>query len=146
MVRYPNDLVTDRRARNFAVAVTIATALASGYFAVVGLVNPGWLVPGGDTQAAKTYASYVAARGLVLAGAALWFAAARAWRRLSLVLVLNGAVQVLDTVVGVVNGEVVKAVGPACFAIALFLAAAWLGRLAQPGRGAPAGQRVDRDG
>jgi hypothetical protein len=128
MIRYPNDLVPDRKAMVFAVVVTAGTALASGYFVVAGLVNPGWLVPGGDTQAARTYASYVAARGLVLLGAALWFAAVRSWRRLGLVLVLNGAVQVLDAVVGVAGGEAVKAIGPACFAVALFLASAWLER------------------
>src|SRR6266511_4970384 len=103
MIRYPNDSEPDRWVRVFALVVTIATALVSGYFMIAGLVDPGGLMPGGDTSAARTYAGYAAARGLILLGATLWFALARAWARLGLMLALNGAVQVLDTVVGAVN-------------------------------------------
>ncbi|MCT9931020.1 hypothetical protein N5079_12405 [Planotetraspora sp. A-T 1434] len=110
------------------MVVTVATVVTSGYFAVSGLVDPGGLVPGGDAPAARTYAGYMAARGVVLLGAALWFAVARAWRPLRLVLALNAVVQSLDAGLGAARQEVAQTVGPAVFAAALFAAAVALGR------------------
>jgi hypothetical protein len=138
MIRYPNDMATDpparsrRLARAFAVAIAVATAIGSGYFAVTSAIDPGALVPGGDAHAARVYAGYVSARGIVLLGALLWCAAARAWRALSLVLVLNGFVQLLDTVLGALQHEVASTVGPACFAAALLGIGWWLSRREVP--------------
>jgi hypothetical protein len=97
----------------------VASIVASGYFVVRGLVDPGGLVPGGDTDAAATYATYLAARGVVLLGALGWFAIRRNWRPLALMLVLNGIVQVIDAIIGATHGQIPETVGPAVFAAAL---------------------------
>lgn len=103
-----------------AAAVVVATVLTSGYFAVAGLFDSGG-------TPAHTFARYAAARSAVLLGAAAWLAATRAWRPLRLVLALNGIVQVLDAGVGAADHNVGKAVGPAVFAVALFVAVRLLG-------------------
>ena len=134
MIGIPDDRVTEptagtrQWARPFAAVVAVATAVASGYFAVAAAVDPSVLVPGGDTHAARVYAGYLSARGLVLLGALLWFAGTRAWHALSLVLVLNGFVQLLDAALGVLQHDVARTVGPACFAAALLVAGWWLAR------------------
>ncbi len=76
----------------------------------------------------------MAVRSGVLLGGAAWFLATRAWRRLGLLLALNGAVQVLDGVIGVVRHRPIEAIGPLVYAVALFTAAAALTR------GEPAGR------
>jgi hypothetical protein len=99
----------------FVWLVAILTVIASGYFTVSGLVNPGALVPGGDTAAAKTFAAYLAARGAVLLGAMVWLLAVRAWRPLTLVFALNGVVQLVDMAIGVAHHQVARTVGPPLF-------------------------------
>lgn len=128
MIRIPNDSATDRRWHVVAAAVTCATVVGSGYFLVAGLVDPGMLVPGGDTAAARTLGAYLAVRNAVLLGASVWFLVARSWRRLRLLLVLNGAVQVLDGLLGAVHHQMAQTAGPFVFAAALFTAAVGLGR------------------
>lgn len=123
MIRLPNGLVPSRNVRVFVTVVAVLTALASGYFAVSGLVNPGALVPGGGVAAAQTFAAYLAARSAVLLGAMLWLLVIRAWRPLGLVLALNGVVQIIDAVIGVAHHQVAQTVGPLCFAIVLLVAA-----------------------
>jgi hypothetical protein len=123
MIRLPNDMAPARNVRLFVTVVAILSVLGSGYFLVSGLVNPGGLVPGGDADAARTFAAYLAARGAVLLGAMLWLLAIRAWRALGLVLALNGVVQCIDAVIGVAHQQVAETVGPLCFAIALLVAA-----------------------
>lgn len=108
--------------------MALAVSVGSGYFTVMSLFDPGGLVPGGDSPAARTYASYLVVRSVVLLGAALWFTAARSWRPLALVLGLNGAVQSLDAALGVVHHSVANTLGPAIFAVGLFAAAALLRR------------------
>jgi len=123
MIRLPNDMAPSRNVRVFVTSVAILTALASGYFAVSGLVSPGDLVPGGGASAAKTFAAYLAARSVVLLGAMLWLLAIRAWRPLGLLFALNGAVQCIDAIIGVAHHQLAQTVGPVCFAIALLVAA-----------------------
>ncbi|MCW2939304.1 MAG: hypothetical protein JWN00_2289 [Actinomycetia bacterium] len=108
----------------FAVLMAMATIASAGYFAVSGLADPGGLVPGGGTMAAKTYAAYMTVRSAILLGALGWFAARRAWRPLSLLLALNGAVQLGDAVIGIAKHQVPQTLGPVVFAVALFAAAA----------------------
>ncbi len=124
-----------RAVRVFAGIVAVASVLGSGYFIVRGLVDPGALVPGGDAEASRTFAAYMSARGIVLGAAMIWLLAVRSWRPLGLVLALNGAVQLVDAVIGAAHHEVPNTVGPLVFAIALLAAARTLGglRLA-PGR------------
>lgn len=119
--------MADRR-HVFATVVTIATVIGSGYFMVAGLADPSALLPGADTAAARTLGAYMAARSAVLLGGAVWFLAIRSWTRLGLLLALNGAVQVLDGVVGVARHRPVEAIGPFVFAVALFAAAEGLRR------------------
>jgi hypothetical protein len=129
MIRQPNDMGPARSFRFFAGGVVAAEALASGYLTVAGLVDPGGLVPGGDTAAAKTYAAYVATRSLVLLGALIWLMAVRAWRPLGLMFVINAAVQLGDAAIGVAHHQVAQTVGPLVFAALLLTAARPLGGL-----------------
>jgi hypothetical protein len=128
MIRRPNDTYAEPWVRRTVFVTVAATVVASGYFVVRGLVDPGGLVPGGDTEAATTYATYLAARGVVLLGGLAWFAILRAWRPLALLLVLNGIVQAIDAIIGAVNGQVPETIGPAVFAAALVACAAALRR------------------
>lgn len=52
----------------------------------------------------------------------------RAWRPLSLVLVLDALVQVLDTVLGLARQELLETVSPAVIAVALLAAVAAIRR------------------
>jgi len=137
MIRYPNDKAPELKWRVYAALVTVATAIGSGYFIVMGFVDPGALLPGGHATAARTFGAYMAVRGAVLIGAAVWALCGRLWRALGLVLALNGAVQVLDTLIGAVRHQVTQAIGPACFAVALAVAAAALLRRTGPATGEP---------
>ncbi|MFI6325717.1 hypothetical protein ACIBG8_49950 [Nonomuraea sp. NPDC050556] len=112
MIRLPNY-------RAYVLIVAALTVVASGYFTVMGLFDPSGLVPG---DATRVYAAYMSARSIVLLGALVVCAFMN--RGLVVVLVLNGAVQVLDAVLGAVRGEVAQTVGPLVFAVLLFLAAA----------------------
>ncbi|MEU6431001.1 hypothetical protein ABZ860_34305 [Microbispora sp. NPDC046973] len=128
MTSQANHPAPNASVRVFASVVAVATAAASGYFAVGGVLTPGALVAGGDDAAARVFAAYMSARGVVLLGALLLCAALRAWRPLALVLALNAAVQAVDAVIGAVRHEPAQAIGPACFALLLAAAAALLGR------------------
>ncbi|OLB75001.1 MAG: hypothetical protein AUI14_21965 [Actinobacteria bacterium 13_2_20CM_2_71_6] len=119
-------MAPEPRARIFAAVVAGLTVLASGYFAVLGVVDPAALLPGGDSHAARVYAGYYVVRTAVLLGALAWYAAVRNWGALRLVLVLNGLVQAGDALLGVLQRDVGRTVGPAVSAILLLAAAAWL--------------------
>jgi hypothetical protein len=114
--------------RIFVGVVTVLTVLGLTYFTVMGLLDPAALVPGGDAEAAKTFAGYMSTRNIVMGGAALVLLVMRAWRPLGLVLALNAAVQVLDTVLGLARADVVATVGPALISAALVAAVAVLYR------------------
>jgi hypothetical protein len=128
MIRIQNDFVPDRPVRIFVGVVTVLTVLGLAYFTVMGLLNPAALAPGGDAEAAKTFAGYMSTRNIVMGGAALVLLVMRAWRPLGLVLALNAAVQVLDTVLGLARTDVVATVGPALISAALIAAVAVLYR------------------
>jgi len=129
MIRYPNDMAPSRNARLFAGGVIAAELIASGYLSVAGLLDPGGLVSGGDTNAARTYAAYVATRSIVLLGALIWLMAVRAWRALGLALTLNAAVQIGDAVIGIVHHQLPQTLGPLVFTALLLGAARPLGGL-----------------
>ncbi|MEU9119274.1 hypothetical protein AB0C96_05340 [Streptomyces sp. NPDC048506] len=139
MIRQPNNMAPSLNARRFGGLVALLTTVASGYFAVSGLVDPGGLVHGGDQAAARTYAAYLAARSIVLLGGMVWLLVVRAWRPLGLLLALNGVVQLADAVIGAAHHQVPQTIGPLVFAAALLLAARLLGvRAPLPGRLRPA--------
>lgn len=102
--------------------VTVVSVLGAAYFGVLGLVDPGALVPGGDAEAAQTFASYLAPRNLALAGGALVLLAMRKWDALSLILLLNAVVQAGDAILGVARGDLVQTISPVVLAAALFAA------------------------
>lgn len=122
-------MVPSRNFRRFAWGVVAAEAIASGYLTVAGLLDPGGLVPGGDSAAARTYAAYVATRSLVLLGAPIWLMAVRAWRPLGLVFTLNAAVQTGDAAIGAAHHQLAQTMGPLVFAALLLAAARPLGGL-----------------
>ncbi len=128
MICLQNDLASNRNARAFVAVVTVLTVLGLAYFGVVGLVALGALAPGGDAEAAATFASYMSTRNLVMGAAAIVLLVLRAWRALSLVLVLNAVVQALDAVLGLLRSEVLETLAPAVIAILLFAAVAVLRR------------------
>lgn len=128
MIRIQNDYVPKRAGQIFVGVVTVFAGLGMLVFAGLGLLDPGAMLPGGDAEAASVFAGYMAARNVVLGGAALVLLALRAWRPLSLVLVLNGLVQVLDMVLGAFRGELLETVSPAIIAVALFAAVAAIRR------------------
>jgi hypothetical protein len=126
MIRLPNRLAT----KWFAVLLVGLTVVASGYFAVTGVVDPGALLPGGDSHAARLYAGYLFVRSAILLAALVWFAVRREWRTLALLLVLNGLVQAGDAVLGVIQHDAARIIGPASFAAALLVVGAGLRRTA----------------
>jgi hypothetical protein len=100
--------------------------VASSLLTITALVAPSSLLPGVDPHLAAILSGYTATRSMVLSGALAWFAAVRDWRSLGVVLALNGLVQAGDVVLGVLQRDVARTVGPACFAVALLVAAGWL--------------------
>ncbi|MGW2158949.1 hypothetical protein [Nonomuraea sp. NPDC001699] len=134
-------MATSLNARRFGALVAVLNVIASGYFAVTSLVDPGALVPGGDQAAPRTYAAYMVVRSVVLLGGMAWLLALRAWRALALLLAFNGAVQLGDTAIGAAHHQVPQTIGPLVFAVALLMAA-WLlaGRNPARGRVQPASQ------
>jgi hypothetical protein len=125
----------------FCGLVAVLSVLSSGYFTVLGLVDPGALVPGGGVAASMAFAAYTSARSIVLLGAVIWLLVVRAWRPLGLLFALNGAVQLIDAAIGAAHHQVAQTVGPICFAVALLVAARLLGGLTlTPGR--PAASEV----
>ena len=126
MIRLPNDWEPDRKARRLAVAVTLATAAPTACFSVAELADPKGQLAGDGAQTARQYASYTAARNIVLLGSAVGLAGAGAWRPLGLVLTLNAGVQATDALLGAYRRELPAALIPACFAAALAAAAARL--------------------
>jgi hypothetical protein len=129
MIGHPNNMAPSRNLKLLAGSVIAAETIASGYLTVAGLVDPGGLVPGGDSTAARTYAAYVATRSLVLLGALIWLLAVQAWRPLGLVFTLNAAVQIGDAAIGVAHHQLAQTVGPITFAVLLLAAARPLGGL-----------------
>lgn len=127
MIRLPNDKAPASSVRWYIAVVVLATVLGSGYFAVMGALDPGSLVPGAP-DSARVFGAYTTVRAIVLLGPLVWFLVARRWTVLCLMLLLNGVVQALDVVPGLVFLHAPQVVGPAVFAAALLAGAALLWR------------------
>lgn len=111
--------------RWYVVVVVAATVLAGGYLSVAGLADPAALVPGASGSA-RVFGAYTTVRAVVLLAPLVWFLLARRWAALRLMLLLNGVVQVLDMVPGLVFLHAAQVIGPAVFAVALLVAAGLL--------------------
>lgn len=107
----------------FVGAVSLFTAAGLAFFGLLGLVDPGVLVPGGDAEAARVFAGFMGPRNLALGGAAVVLLFMGRWRALGLVLVLNAIVQAGDAILGAVRGELLQTISPALIAVALLAAA-----------------------
>jgi len=102
-----------------AAVVTAINALTSAGFSLAGLFTA---LPT-DDAAAKVFAMYAAARSLPLAAAVLWLIYARSIRTLGHVAIIMAAIQACDALVGIVQRDLGKTLGPAVFAIATLAAA-----------------------
>jgi hypothetical protein len=123
-------------------AVLVITVAATGYLLVLGFTDPGRLLAGGGSQAARVLSCYESVRTVVLLGAAVWLLLRKRRRALCLVLVLNAITQAGDAVVGIAaRHSAADALGPACFAAALAYAAWRLGRRPAPGGSRGSGSR-----
>ncbi|PZR58956.1 MAG: hypothetical protein DLM50_02660 [Candidatus Meridianibacter frigidus] len=65
----------------------------------------------------------MAVRSIILLAALAIFAASRSWHYLRLALLLNGLVQAGDVVVGFIQHDLLKTLGPVFLALLLLLAA-----------------------
>lgn len=144
MIRYPNDMATDRLGRAVAAIVVTATAAATGYLMVTGFTDPARLLPGSAAPAARTLTLYETVRTAVLIGAAVLLLLARRWRPLRLLLILNAITQCGDALIGLTaRHSAAGTLGSACFAAALAYAAWRLGRQGGTARAASSKRRPD---
>jgi hypothetical protein len=120
--------VNERAVRATATVIGLITIAIAGYYAVAGVLDPGKLISGTPAQTAQIFADYVAVRSFVLLGAIAVFALARNWRLFEVALALNGFVQAGDGVLGIIQHDVLKTVGPGFLALLLLGSAAWLAR------------------
>ena len=102
-----------------AAVVTAINALTSAGFSLAGLVTT---LPSNNASA-KVFAMYAAARSLPLAAAVLWLIYARSIRTLGHVAIIMAAIQACDALIGVVQHDLGKTLGPAVFALATLAAA-----------------------
>jgi hypothetical protein len=84
------------------------------------------------TAAARLFADYTAARDLAIAGVLLGLLARRSTGGLPSVLVLVGAANVIDALVGVASQRWAQVPGSLVFAAAYLATAAWLARQGAP--------------
>lgn len=111
-----------------AAGVTAVNALTSAGFSVAGLLAP---LPAGQ-EGAHVFAMYAAARSLPLAVGVLWVIAARSVRGLWALAWVMAAVQACDALIGIVQGDASKTIGPAVLALATAGAALWMRRQPPP--------------
>jgi hypothetical protein len=71
-------MAPDRTGRRLAGVVVAATAAAGTYFLVMGFADPGRLISGAASPAARLLGDYEAVRTVVLVGAAVWLLLAAA--------------------------------------------------------------------
>lgn len=100
--------------RRIAGGVTLATAVATVALMAGGLSSPG---------TTGSVADYLTVRNAVLTAAPVTAMALRSWSSLRVLLGVWTVVQAGDAAVGVAEGSVPKAVGPAVFGFALLIAA-----------------------
>ena len=108
------------------VALNVISALISATFAAIALLNPA-ANPGidnGVTATTHLYAAMYGVRALPIAAAIIWLALTDR-RKLTPVLLLAGAAQIGDIVIGTATGTVTMAAGETIAAI-IHLGSAWM--------------------
>lgn len=116
-----------------AVVATLLSAFVSLGFSIASVVAPALIVPGAERVQVAAFAGYALSRSVAIAVASVFAAMRRNPAVLVTVGWIAGGVQALDVLVGIAEGDLVKAAGPA--ALAAFSAYALL-RLSSPRPGA----------
>ena len=103
-----------RNALRLASVVTGVNVLVSASLAVIGLVDPLYMLPSGSVanEAAFTFALYAAARSIPLAVFVLVSIFMRFGRMLTVLGFLAGIIQFADMWVGIYESNLVKTIGP----------------------------------
>jgi hypothetical protein len=104
----------EARAVRLASWVTAVNVLVASGFSVAGLVSPESILPAHSvpTQASFIFAMYAAARTVPLALISLWAIYKRSVSALITLGILAGSVQLLDSIVGLYQHDLGKAIGP----------------------------------
>jgi hypothetical protein len=110
------------RAWSGAATMTMVNATTSAGYSLVGLLS----VPMPSNESARIFALYAAARSVPLALAVFWLVAVRSVRALGTLAAVLAGVQACDSVVGLIQHDPGKTIGPAVFAVATAVAARFL--------------------
>jgi hypothetical protein len=102
-----------------AATMTMVNATTNAGYSLVSLLSVS--VPA--DHSARIFALYAAARSVPLAVAVFWLVAIRSVRGLGTLAAVLAGVQACDAVVGLVQHDAGKTVGPAVFAVATAVAA-----------------------
>jgi hypothetical protein len=106
-------------AMRIATSITLLNVLVASGFSVAGLIRPDLILPAGavPNDASAIFAMYAAARTLTLAASVI--AAVVIGSRSALLVLgsLAGLIQGADAVVGLVQGDLGKSVGPLVLAL-----------------------------
>ncbi|MGA9241725.1 MAG: hypothetical protein WBW03_07055 [Silvibacterium sp.] len=114
--------MTATKAIRLASLVTAINVLIASGFSIVGIIRPQYLVPAEpiQTQASLLLALYAAARTIPLALFALWAIYKQATPALLILGALAGAMQLLDTGIGLFEHDLGKCAGPLLIAVLQF--------------------------
>ena len=115
--------MTTPHAMRLASLVTAINVLVASGFSVVAIVRPQYLIPAGSapTEASLIFAMYAAARTIPLALFALAAIYKRATSALLILGALAGAMQLLDSGIGLFERDPGKCAGPLLIAALQFL-------------------------
>jgi hypothetical protein len=105
-------------AMRIAALITLLNVVVASGFSIAGLVRPELIVPAGTTPsgASAIFAMYAAARTLPLAAAVILAIVMGSPAALLVLGSLAGVIQCLDAIVGTLNGDLGKTIGPLALA------------------------------
>lgn len=116
------------RAMRIASATTAVNVIVAGGFSIAGLIYPASIMPADyvPTAASSVFAMYAVARTLPLAVITLVAIFKRSSSALLTLGTLAGVIQLLDSIVGMVQHDPGKTLGPLVIAVLQFYALATL--------------------
>lgn len=116
------------RAMRIASLITAVNVIVAGGFSIAGLIDPASILPAHyvPTDASSVFALYAAARTIPLAVITLMAIFKRSASALLILGSLAGVIQLLDTIVGMVQHDPGKILGPLVIAVFQFYAVATL--------------------